>query len=82
LLPENSGQYRLNLTEGKIRVSKTKGNKTAIYCTISALAALAIGGSRPQKLVSAGEITLGNADLLPILAALFPATNTFVNEYF
>lgn len=81
LLPENSGLYLLNLTKGRMHVSRTMGLKPAVHCTISALAALATGSCSPQELVNTGEIAL-DGDLLPILDALFPPTTNFINEYF
>lgn len=82
LLPENSGQYWIKLAGGKMRVTKTTGQKPALRCTIGTLARLVTGNAPPEELVDSGDLILDHPEYLAVLSTLFPPANNFVNEYF
>lgn len=82
LLPENSGQYRIKLTGGKMRVTKTTGQKPTVCCSVGTLARLVTGNIPPTVLVDRGDLTLNHPEFITVLTALYPPAANFVNEYF
>ncbi|HEY8391259.1 MAG TPA: GNAT family N-acetyltransferase [Capillibacterium sp.] len=82
LLPENNGIYHLKLTNGKMEVTKTAGEKPDLLCSVGALTALITGRESIPVLLERGDLTLLTEELFPLLNQLFPPANNFVNEYF
>lgn len=82
LLPENNGQYRINVAGGKMRVTKTAGEKPAVRCPVATLTRLVTGNAHPAELAARGDLTLDHPECLAVLTALFPPASNFINEYF
>ena len=82
LLPENSGQYQIQLAGGKMRVTKTTGQKPTVRCSIGTLARMVTGNAPPEALVDRGDLALDDPEFRTVLATLFPPATNFINEYF
>jgi len=82
LLPENSGQYLLQLNAGRMQIFKTQADNVQVRCSIGTLTRLLTGAVDPPAAAKSGELAIETPDLLPLLTELFPNTTAYINEYF
>jgi predicted acetyltransferase len=80
LLPENSGNYRLSVSQGRASVSRV-ARASGVRLDVRALAALYSGFLPPSELARAGAIE-GDARSLATLALLFGGPSPALCDYF